>query len=231
MTSIARTWIAPVVLILAMAACSKSSETPPAAAGPEISGRLDAGLRVLTIDPQAQGQHFRIYAGDYVRPELASGAPFTLEVPTLAVNQVFPAAEGAPAYFKVPEPGSYPFTAGAATGVIEAVAYAAAQYTEVTAQEAAAFIANRRPLILDVRTEREFAGGHLEGATLIPVQVLQGRLAELAGHKQAPVLVYCASGNRSTVAAKLLIDAGFEQVINVRRGIAEWNKAGLPVVK
>jgi rhodanese-related sulfurtransferase len=63
------------------------------------------------------------------------------------------------------------------------------------------------------------------------VQALQGRIAELAAHKQEPVLIYCASGNRSTVAAKLLIDAGFEQVINLRRGIAEWNRAGLPVVK
>lgn len=223
--------IAPVLLILTMAACSKSSETPPVAAGPEVSGRLEAGLRVLTIDAQAQGQQLRIYAGDYVRPELGSGESFTLVIPALGVNQVFPAGDDAPVYFKVPETGTYPFTAGAATGVIEAIAYQAAQYSEVTATEAAAFIANRRPLILDVRTEREFAGGHLADATLIPVQTLQGRMAELAAHKEEPVLIYCATGNRSTVAAKLLIDAGFTQVINLRRGIAEWNRAGLPVVK
>jgi rhodanese-related sulfurtransferase len=226
-----RRWIAPVVLILATAACGKSSETPPAGAEPAVSGRLEAGLRVLTINPEAQDQHFRIYRGDYVRPELSSGASFTLEIPALEVNQVFPATEGAHPYFKVPETGSYAFKAGAASGVIEAVSYQAAQYSEVTAAEAAAFIANRQPLILDVRTEREFAGGHLEGAVLIPVQALQGRLAELASRKQEPVLVYCASGNRSTVAAKLLIDAGFQQVTNLRRGIAEWSKAGLPVVK
>lgn len=223
--------LAPVLLVLAMAACSKSSETPPVAAGPQVSGRLEAGLRILTIDPQAHGQQLRIYSGDYVRPEFGSGESFTLVIPSLGVDQMFPAVDGAAVYFKVPETGSYSFTAGAATGVIEAVAYTAAQYSEVTAAEAAAFIANRRPLILDVRTEREFAGGHLADATLIPVQALQGRLAELASHKQEPVLVYCATGNRSTVAAKLLIDAGFTQVINVRRGIAEWNKAGLPVVK
>lgn len=226
-----RRWLVPLVLVLATVACGKSPDNPAAGAAPAVSGRLEAGLRVLTIDPQASDQHFRIYRGDYVRPELSSGASFTLEIPALDVNQVFPAAEGAPVYFKVPDAGSFAFKAGAASGVIEAIEYQAAQYSEVNAAEAAKLIANRRPLILDVRTELEFAAGHLERATLIPVQALQGRLAELASHKQEPVLVYCASGNRSTVAAKMLIDAGFQQVTNLRRGIAEWNKAGLPVVK
>ena len=230
MISSVRRWGALVVLILVTVACSRSSESPQAGAEPTISGRLEAGLRVLTIDPQAPDQHFRIYRGDYVRPELSSGASFTLEIPALNVHQVFPAVEGAPTYVKVPETGTFAFKAGTASGVIEAVPYQAAQYSEVTAVEAAAFIVNRRPLILDVRTEREFAGGHLEGATLIPVQALQGRLAELSSHKQAPVLIYCATGNRSTVAAKMLIDAGFEQVINLRRGVAEWSRAGLPLV-
>ena len=82
-----------------------------------------------------------------------------------------------------------------------------------------------------MRTGGEFAGGHLEGAVLIPVQELARRGGELAAHKQDPVLIYCATGNRSTVAAKMLVDAGFEQVINVRRGIKEWMREGLPVVK
>ena len=85
--------------------------------------------------------------------------------------------------------------------------------------------------MLDVRTPREFAEGHLEGAMLIPVQVLQARLGELAGHKDEPVFVYCKTGNRSTVAAKLLVDAGHTEVVNLRRGIREWQSAGLPVVR
>jgi rhodanese-related sulfurtransferase len=65
----------------------------------------------------------------------------------------------------------------------------------------------------------------------IYVQDFQRRLGELLPHKQDPVLVYCASGNRSTVAAKLLVDAGFVQVANLRRGISEWSREGLPTVK
>ena len=147
------------------------------------------------------------------------------------MSRQFPAAADEHPYFKVPDAGSFEFRLGSASGTIDAIEYTAAQYREVGAQEAASLIANVHPVILDVRTEREFAAGHIEGAVLIPVQEFQRRLGELSTHKQDPVLVYCASGNRSTVAAKLLVDAGFVQVANLRQGIAGWNQAGLPTVK
>jgi rhodanese-related sulfurtransferase len=223
----------PLLLVLAigLAACDGSSGSRASDTRPAISGRLEAGLRVLTFDPAATGQRFTIYRGDYVRPELSTGGSFTLEIPALNVSRQFPAAAEEHPYFKVPDAGSFEFRVGEAGGVIDAIEYAAAQYREVGAQEAASLIANVRPLILDVRTEREFAAGHLEDAVLIPVQDFQRRLGELLPHKQDPVLVYCASGNRSTVAAKLLVDAGFVQVANLRRGFAEWSREGLPTVK
>jgi phage shock protein E len=67
--------------------------------------------------------------------------------------------------------------------------------------------------VIDVRTPGEYASGHYEGATNIPVQELQGRLGEL-GDKQKPVVVYCASGMRSASAATLLTAAGFTDVVN-----------------
>lgn len=219
------------VLSLALAACAGSPRSREAGTTPAISGRLEAGLRVLTFDPSATGQRFTIYRGDYVRPELSTGGAFTLEIPALEVSRAFPAAGDEPPYFKVPDAGVFEFRLGAAGGVIEAIEYTATQYREVGAQEAARMIANVDPLILDVRTRREFAAGHLENAVPIPVQELQGRLGELSAHREKPVLVYCATGNRSTVAAKLLIDAGFLQVVNLRRGIAEWNHEGLPTAK
>ena len=82
-----------------------------------------------------------------------------------------------------------------------------------------------------MRSAREFAGGHLGGAVLLPVQELQKRLGELAGDKDRPVFVYCRTGNRSNVAAKLLVDAGHKQVVNLRTGIVGWQQAGLPVIK
>ena len=219
------------VLPLALTGCGGSSESEDSGTSPAISGRIEAGLRVLTLDPAATGQHYTIYRGDYVRPELASGESFTLEIPALEVSRTFPAPADEHPYFKVPDAGSFEFRLGAAAGVIEAIDYTSPQYREVGAQEAAQLIANVSPLILDVRTEREFAGGHIDGARLIPVQEFQRRLGELSAYKQSPVFVYCASGNRSTVAAKLLVDAGFVQVANLRHGIAEWNREGLPTVK
>ncbi|MDM7914135.1 MAG: rhodanese-like domain-containing protein [Candidatus Eisenbacteria bacterium] len=223
-------WTVSLVLL----ACGQSTpDSGGGATGPAVtvSGKLDAGLRVLAFDPSAKDQRFTIYRGDYVRPELTTGEPFTLEIPDLDVSRRFPASPGEPGYFKVPDTGSFSFRIGDATGTIEAIEYAASQYREVGAKEAARMIEAAHPLVLDVRSKGEFASGHLEGAVLIPVQELHARIAELTPRKQEPVLVYCATGNRSTVASKMLVDAGFTRVVNMRRGIAEWNREGLPTVK
>jgi len=196
-----------------------------------ISGRLEEGLRVLTFDPAQPDAHFTIYRGDYVRPELVGGGPFTIEIPDLDVAMSVPVPEGERPYFKVPDPGVYRFHIGELTGEIEALEYADSRYREVTAQEARRFIADRRPVVLDVRTPREYASGHLENAVLIPIQNLAQRLGELDAHKSDPVFIYCRTGNRSTVAAQMLIKAGFGEVVNLRRGIVEWAREGLPIVK
>ena len=224
-------WLPLLGLLLVAASGDGESETAATTEGEQISGRIEHGLRVLTIDPSAGDQHFRIYRGDFVRPERADGQGFSLAIPDLEVDMTFPLPEGERPYFKVPAHGTYPFTMGEASGVIEAIEFAAAAYREVSAKEAAGLIANLEPFILDVRTPGEFAEGHIDGAVIIPVQVLQSRVAELADHKDGPVFIYCRSGNRSTVAAKMLIDAGHQQVINLRRGIKEWSREGLPLVK
>lgn len=65
--------------------------------------------------------------------------------------------------------------------------------------------------LVDVRTREEFAAGHLDGATNIPVQELEQRLGEL-GPKDAPVVIYCRSGRRSASAKRLLEAAGWTRV-------------------
>jgi rhodanese-related sulfurtransferase len=104
-------------------------------------------------------------------------------------------------------------------------------YREVSANEAAQLINNEHPFILDVRTPGEYSSGHLQNAVLIPVQELQGRLKELAAYKDREILIYCASGYRSKVASKILIDNDFKQIANMRHGIYEWVKKNLPVVR
>ena len=62
--------------------------------------------------------------------------------------------------------------------------------------------------LLDVRTDREFSSGHLDGARHIPLAQLRGRIGELP--RDRPVVVDCLSGERSASAAGVLRDAGFD---------------------
>jgi rhodanese-related sulfurtransferase len=71
-------------------------------------------------------------------------------------------------------------------------------------------VMNTGATIVDVRTPGEFAGGHFPGSTNIPVNELQGSLAKL--DRQKPVIVCCASGARSAMAAGLLRKNGFANV-------------------
>jgi rhodanese-related sulfurtransferase len=60
---------------------------------------------------------------------------------------------------------------------------------------------------------------------------LKSRLADLEKFKDKPVLVHCATGNRSQGAAKMLKDAGFKEVFNLQGGLGAWQQAGMPVEK
>lgn len=217
--------------LMTVSACSESRENPPATAGHDVSGEVIGGLRVLTIDPAADRHHYRIFRGDYVRFAMVSGVAFTIDIPALGAAKSYPAAADDKPYLKFPDAGSFPFRIGEVEGVIEALEFRAAAYREVTSKEAGELIANLRPFILDVRTVGEFRGGHIEGSVVIPIQELQRRLGELRGREKEPVFIYCKTGNRSTVAAKFLVDAGFEQVINLRRGVVDWARNGYPVTK
>ena len=73
--------------------------------------------------------------------------------------------------------------------------------------------------LVDVRTAAEFSAGHLPGAVNIPVQDLDGRLGEL--EKSRAVVVYCASGQRSSRASRALEKAGFSAVHDLG-GMGRW---------
>lgn len=82
-----------------------------------------------------------------------------------------------------------------------------------TVEQARKLVAEGAELV-DVRTPEEFRGGHLPGAVNIPVQELAVRWQEVGPTTRA-VVVYCRSGARSTVAAQLLKQAGYAQVVNI----------------
>lgn len=86
-------------------------------------------------------------------------------------------------------------------------------------------------LLLDVRTNGEFASGHLKGAAQIDYNNpnFKNDIAEL--DKNKPVYVYCRSGARSGRAAKIMKGMGFKEVYNLEGGILAWQRAGKPVEK
>lgn len=73
-------------------------------------------------------------------------------------------------------------------------------------------------LVIDVRTEEEFASGHLARAENIPVDQVESRVdaiaSKLNGDKTKPIAVYCASGGRAGRAKGMLEKAGFTHVTN-----------------
>jgi rhodanese-related sulfurtransferase len=83
--------------------------------------------------------------------------------------------------------------------------------------------------LLDVRTPEEFAQEHIEGATLIPVQVLNENISKLQNVKEKKIIVYCHSGSRSAAASRILVKNGFVP-LNVTGGISQWKSEGLGVV-
>jgi uncharacterized membrane protein YdjX (TVP38/TMEM64 family)/rhodanese-related sulfurtransferase len=85
--------------------------------------------------------------------------------------------------------------------------------------------------VIDVRGSDEFTGplGHIATARHIPVAELDGRLAELTGLEQAPIVLVCRTDKRSAAAARTLRSTGFAQVSVLRRGMEQWNEVGLPV--
>jgi adenylyltransferase/sulfurtransferase len=60
------------------------------------------------------------------------------------------------------------------------------------------------------------------GGTLIPLQELGARLEELEPHRDREIVVVCRSGARSATAVRMMLDAGFERVVNLRGGLMAW---------
>ena len=199
---------------------------------PPISGRIDGGYRIVAIQKTADVVQLTVYRGDYIKFEFDDSIrdPI-LSIPDLSIEKKLSREIGEAPYFKMKTTGSFPFSLGQVHGNITVIEYQQPNYRAVTSKEAAELINNIQPLILDVRTPGEYKRGHLENSVLIPVQELQSRWKELSAYKNQDILIYCATGNRSTVASKILIDHGFKRIYNMRYGIKDWSKNRYPVVR
>ena len=94
---------------------------------------------------------------------------------------------------------------------------------------AAEQIADTDAIVVDVRTPGERAAGAIDGSLGIPLSQLRDRLGEIPRGRR--VLVYCAGGYRSSIAASVLATNDFPNVAEIAGGVTAWEQAGQPVVK
>jgi molybdopterin/thiamine biosynthesis adenylyltransferase/rhodanese-related sulfurtransferase len=85
----------------------------------------------------------------------------------------------------------------------------------------------RRPALIDVREPDEHAQGMIPGTVHIPRGFLELRIERNVPDRDTPVVIYCASGTRSVLAARSLGELGYTNVSSLAGGFTGWKRAGL----
>jgi sulfur-carrier protein adenylyltransferase/sulfurtransferase len=90
----------------------------------------------------------------------------------------------------------------------------------------------KTPMVLvDVREKEEFRDGYIPGAISVPRGFLEMQIEGKVADKNAPVVLYCAGGTRSALAAKTLTDLGYTHVESANPGFVRWKDLGFPMEK
>ena len=98
----------------------------------------------------------------------------------------------------------------------------ASTYEQITAEQAKTIMDTEKDyIIIDARTEEEFAEGHIENAILIPEYEIKDRAQKELSDKEQLILVYCRSGRRSKIASEELVKLGYTNVKEFG-GIIDW---------
>jgi rhodanese-related sulfurtransferase len=101
----------------------------------------------------------------------------------------------------------------------------------VKPEQAQKLIADKKVVVLDVRTPSEFAAGHIAGATNLDYKAEDFKTKVAALDKNQAYLVHCASGVRSASACAVMDKLDFKTIYDLKGGISAWQDAGLPVEK
>jgi rhodanese-related sulfurtransferase len=99
---------------------------------------------------------------------------------------------------------------------------------QIGIDEARAMIDKPSTVLVDVRDADEWRQGHIPQAVAIPRGFLELRIEEKVPDHKTPVILQCASGTRSLLAARTLRELGYENVYNMTGGFSAWKDRGLP---
>ncbi len=94
---------------------------------------------------------------------------------------------------------------------------------EISLSDAVAAWQNKSAVFIDVRSAEEFSEGHIPGAKLLPLPLLESRFAEIP--KDRPVILVCRSARRSAQANLLLQQLGFQNTASMKEGMLHWSEA------
>jgi molybdopterin/thiamine biosynthesis adenylyltransferase/rhodanese-related sulfurtransferase len=84
------------------------------------------------------------------------------------------------------------------------------------------------PVLVDVRRRDEWDEGFIPGAIHVPRGSLESRIERAAPERERPIVLYCASGERSALAAKTLGELGYTDVVSLAGGFTDWKRNGFP---
>ncbi len=202
----------------------------------EAKARMDSGDPVVILDVRTQGEYDSGHIpGAVLLPNETIGARRPELLPDLDAEILVYCRSGSRSrqaagklvglgYTGIYDFGgiiSWPYEVVTEAPATEAPA-GKAEYRKITAEEAKARMDSGDPVvILDVRTQGEYDGGHIPGAVLLPNETIGTERSALLPDLDAEILVYCRSGNRSRQAAQKLVDMGYTGVYDFG-GIGSW---------
>jgi rhodanese-related sulfurtransferase len=99
----------------------------------------------------------------------------------------------------------------------------------VSASQATHLINREDAIVVDVREPAEYGASHALGAKNLPLARVESGAGDALKKKDATLILYCDSGDRSGKAAAALRKQGYTKVLNLSGGLGAWKQAGLPV--
>ena len=99
-------------------------------------------------------------------------------------------------------------------------------------QELSILVNRENAKVVDVRSKEEFKKGHIVDAINVPMaDIKNNQLSAVEKFKSSPIILVCNTGMTSSQAAQLLAKQGFENLLNLKGGMGDWQAANLPVKK
>jgi rhodanese-related sulfurtransferase len=202
-----------VLLVFSIAGCAGNTDNTDVSMQPTQPAGTDIDGRIIEI---VDGEHIVIRNEEdtsiYFKIDISGGLSFSSGVDeNLQLDNVIMAE------VEMLDPEALPKD----TKLIQITANKAPDYMVIDAVQAKAIIDEGGAIIIDVRTRVEYEEGYIPDAYNVPLDQIDKQIGNVTSDLDATILVYCRSGNRSKVAARILTEMGYTNVYDFG-GIVEW---------